>query len=33
VKLPDRYAFEGGMIMVLIVLGLAVPIFSWLLRA
>jgi hypothetical protein len=26
VKLPDRYAFEGGVIMVLIVLGLAVPV-------
>jgi hypothetical protein len=33
VKLPDRYAFEGGVIMVLIVRGFAVPIISWLLRA
>lgn len=31
-KLPDRYAFEGGVIMVLIVLGLAAPVLSWLLR-
>jgi hypothetical protein len=31
-KLPDRYAFEGGVIMVLIVLGFAVPVLSWLLR-
>jgi hypothetical protein len=32
VKLPYCYGFEGGVIMVLIVLGFAVRIVSWLLR-